>query len=83
MLLSVMETARPRFDGAKVLADATARGWDIRAFAVRTKPRLHPTTIRRFVSGEVQTTKTAGILAKALGYQTPRRYLLGVGEVAA
>lgn len=82
MFVAVMATAkrlRPVFDAAKMIEDMAARGIDIVRLADLTG--LHNVTIRRFLDGNIQTTKTATKIATALGY-SPRRYLRGVEEAA-
>lgn len=61
-----------RFDGSKAAYDMTAKGWEIADLARHS--RLSTRTVYRFISGEVQTSKTARAIAKALGFSV-RRYL--------
>lgn len=46
------------------------RGWNNSALAA--KARVSSMTVGRFLSGEVQTAKTAAKLAKALGHEVSR-----------
>jgi transcriptional regulator with XRE-family HTH domain len=62
---------RPRFNAEKITADMAVKGWNASDLARAT--RLAPQTIGRFLSGEVQTAKTASAIAEALGYGV-RRY---------
>jgi plasmid maintenance system antidote protein VapI len=66
---------KPRFDGSLLTADLARRGWTEVDLAYRAK--MHPRTVYRFVTGEVQTIRTADRLARAIGY-SPRRYFVGV-----
>lgn len=76
-----MATTRPTpmFDAAKMVGDMTAKGWEITRLAAES--HLSHMTVRRFLDGSVQTTKTATRIAGALGYSI-RRYLAGVREAA-
>lgn len=69
----------PVFDAAQVVADMTAKGLDINGLTLRTG--LGHMTIRRFLDGSIQTTKTATRIADALGYSV-RRYFAGVRDAA-
>ena len=42
-----------------------------------------PSTVGRFLSGEIQTARMAGRLARALGYKSPRRYVVAERTVLA
>lgn len=69
----------PVFNTARIVEDMTSKGLDIMALARITG--RHHATIRRFLEGSVQTTKTATQIAGALGYSV-RRYVSGVKEAA-
>lgn len=73
---------RPRatFDTGQVVADMAVRGWNANALAARAS--LSPATVCYFLRGERQTAKTAGAIAKALGYSA-RRYFAGVERSVA
>lgn len=71
---------KPRYDGVKVVRDMAAKGWETKDLAAATG-KSHM-TIRRFLQGEVQTTKTATAIAGALGFE-PGRYLAGVTTTEA
>jgi ribosome-binding protein aMBF1 (putative translation factor) len=62
-----------RFDGAKVAFDMAGNGWDVPELATRAKVSVR--TVYRFISGELQTHKSAKKLAVALGFSV-RRYQL-------
>lgn len=65
----------PTYDTDRLLLDCALRSWNPSALAKAAK--LSTSQVSRFLSGEVQTAKTAQKLAKALGYE-PKRYLLGI-----
>lgn len=71
---------RAQYDGSKVVEDLVTQGWEIRDLARASG--LHEMTIRRFIQGHPQTTKTATAIARAFGFK-PRRYFLGVRTEAA
>lgn len=70
---------KPRWNVELMAADMALRGWNTYDVA-RRAGKAHK-TIHRFLTGDVQTTKTAAAIAKVFGFST-RRYFLGV-EVAA
>jgi hypothetical protein len=77
-----MRTGRrpvPVYSGKKVMADMAAKGVDV--YRVALLAQLHHVTVRRFLSGQVQTIKTAAAIAAALN-ETPDRYLVRVTEAA-
>jgi transcriptional regulator with XRE-family HTH domain len=78
-----MATTAPRFtyDAALMAEDLAGRGWTPKDLAKRAK--VADVTVYRFLSGEFQTPKTAKKLAAALGYTSPRRYLVSGRTVAA
>lgn len=60
--------------------DLAARGLqptDLADLAGLSRP-----TVSRFLSGQVQTAKTARKVAQALGYTTPRRWVIEAVEAA-
>ena len=59
----------------RIAADIALRRWNERDLAVRAG--VATKTIHRFLAGTVQTTKTAGKIADALGYSV-KRYFAGV-----
>lgn len=59
-----------RYDVARLAADMAMKGWNNSALAA--KARVSSMTVGRFLSGEVQTAKTAAKLAKALGHEVSR-----------
>ena len=67
-----------RYDAGRIAADMALRGWEPKDIGRRAK--LHPETVRRFLSGYCQTAKTAIKLARALGYRTTRRYMMEAGS---
>lgn len=71
--MTVKGRLRVTYDTALMNEDAAARGWNQVDLARVTG--LHKATVARFFCGEVQTPKTAKLLADALG-RTPRRYLV-------
>lgn len=64
---------RPKFSGALVLHDAAERG--LNAFGLAKAIGKAPSTITYFVSGRLQTVKTAEAIAAFLG-QPIGRYLV-------
>lgn len=71
---------RPTFNADLVAADMALRGWmsaDLARHAGLSIP-----TITLFLKNEVQTTKTAHRIAKALG-RSVRRYFSGIERTAA
>lgn len=56
------------------------KGWN--PVALGTAAGISSKTVERFLSGEVQTAKTAALLAAALGYST-KRYLARVEAIAS
>lgn len=74
-----MKQPKPRFNADRVAADMALKGWNnvdlARAAGISDK------TVTRFLSGEVQTAKTAQLMARALGY-TVKRYFSHVEAVA-
>jgi hypothetical protein len=78
MLCLAMATGS-RFN-AKLLADDIAlRGW--LPIDLARKARVADMTVYRFLSGEVQTPRTAKKLAGAMGYSV-RRYLISASRQA-
>lgn len=65
---------RVTFNGQLLLEDAAAKGLDAKALAQKTtgKNRLSLRTVYRFLSGEVQTSRTANILASVIGKPVSR-----------
>ena len=66
---------RPRFNVERIAEDMALRGWNMGNLAHAAD--VHLNTIRRFLSGEYQTPKTAERIARALGYPL-KRYFAGV-----
>lgn len=77
-----MERRRPiaRWDVERITSDMAQRSWNAQALA--RAAGVSPKTVNRFLDGTVQTAKTAGKIAAAFGYTTPRRYLSHVEAVA-
>lgn len=71
---------KPLYDASRVALDMARRGWGIMDLASRAD--VSHMTIRRFLDGSAQTTKTAARIAMALGF-SPRRYLRGVSTTEA
>lgn len=67
------------YDVARMREDMALQGW-IQMDLAR-KARVSHMTVGRFLSGEVQTARTAKKLAKAMGY-TVRRYLISSSQRA-
>lgn len=57
-----------------MVSDMAARG--MVALDVAKAQGMAPSTVTRFLNGELQTPKTAKKIANTLGYTTPRRYLI-------
>lgn len=72
-------TPAPTYNLALIVEDMTKRGWEINDLA--REAGKHHSTIRRFLAGERQRTKTAKAIAEALK-RPVSRYLLGVTEAA-
>lgn len=66
------------FDVAKLAADIAERGWMPTDLAKAAE--VSNATVSRFMRGQVQTAKTAGKLARALG-RPVRRYVVRGGDV--
>ena len=66
-------TPRAHYDTQKLAEDMALRGLNYTSLAKAAQ--LSVKTVSAFVAGRVQTAKTAGKLALALGYTT-RRYLI-------
>jgi ribosome-binding protein aMBF1 (putative translation factor) len=73
--------ARFTYDAALMAEDLAGRGWTPKDLSKRA--RVADVTVYRFLSGEFQTPKTAKKLARALGYSSPRRYLVSVRKSVA
>lgn len=71
---------RTVYDVNKLAEDMTLKGWLPVDLAKRA--RVSEMTVSRFLSGRVQTARTAAKLAKALGYSV-RRYLVSVSRAVA
>ena len=69
-------TAGPRvvFNVQQIAEDMASRGWSKLDLAKRA--RLSDMTVIRFLRGERQTSKTAKKIARALGHQDARRYIV-------
>jgi len=63
-------TIRPKFLGSVVLADAAERG--LNAYGLAKAIGKAPATITYFLSGQIQTVKTAEAIAAFLGYPIAR-----------
>lgn len=72
---------RVAFDGQLMAEDAAVKGWGPQELAAKTRGKLSQRTVYRFLSNEVQTTRTAKILASVLGYSI-RRYLISASRSA-
>lgn len=73
-----MATA-PKFNGALLADDIALRGW--LPIDLARKAEVSDMTVYRFLSGEVQTARTAKKLAEAMGYSV-RRYLIAASRRA-
>lgn len=67
------------WDTHRLTADMALRGWNVHDVA--RKAGVSYKTVERFLSGEVQTSKTALKIATAFGYSV-RRYFSHVEAVA-
>lgn len=78
----MVEMTRPRakFNADLVAEDLALRGWTASELAKRSGMSIPTVTL--FLRGEVQTTKTAHRIAKALG-KSVRRYFAGIDRSAA
>lgn len=63
----------------RITADMALRRWNTGTLAKRAG--ISHKTVDRFLSGQVQTSKTAGLIADALGYSV-KRYFSHVEAVA-
>jgi len=70
---------RPQWNVNLMVADMALKTWNAQHVARRS--RLSPKTVNRFFDGSVQTNKTAGKIAKALGHSV-ERYFSHVEAVA-
>lgn len=68
------------YDVVLMQRDMAAKGWSSVDLAIRI--RKNKSTVSRFFSGEVQTSRTAKAIAKGLGQQL-HRYILKRLEVAS
>jgi plasmid maintenance system antidote protein VapI len=64
---------QPVWDVRLMADDMAVKGWHVADMARASG--LSYKTVQRFLDGTVQTAKTAGKLAAALGRTTTRRYL--------
>ena len=64
----------PKFNGALMADDCALKGW--KPIELSRRARVADMTVYRFFSGERQTAPIAKKLARALGYQTAKRYLI-------
>lgn len=67
-------TTPVRFDLQKMTEDLAEKNWTKKTLARRA--RVATMTVIRFMKGERQQPATAAKLAKALGYESARRYLI-------
>ncbi len=63
---------RTRFNPRRIRSDMDLRGWNSTRLALAAGVSMP--TISRFLNGQVQTAKTAGKIAEALGYPIKRYY---------
>lgn len=75
----VSQRHKPKFDAEAIQRDMALKGW--MATDLARAAGLSKMTISKFLKGELQTAKSAGKIARALGYSI-RRYFAGV-ETAA
>jgi transcriptional regulator with XRE-family HTH domain len=71
---------RITYDVNRLREDMALRGWMQNDLA--RAANVVPQTVSNFISGKSQTAKTAGKLARALGY-TVRRYLISNRKAVA
>ena len=71
-----MATA-PKFDADKLADDLARRGW--LPIDLARNANVADMTVYRFLSGEIQTPRTAKKLADALGYSV-RRYFISAAR---
>jgi transcriptional regulator with XRE-family HTH domain len=69
---------RPIWNVKKLAADMAVRGWGTQDLAERAG--IGTRTVARFLTGSVQTTKTAQKLADGLGHSV-KRYFRGIKAV--
>lgn len=76
IVLLQMATATRRivFDADLMAEDIAAKGWTPKDLSKLAD--VADVTVYRFLNGEFQTPRTAKKLANALGYSSPRRYLI-------
>lgn len=74
-----MQPRRITYDTERIREDISLRGWLQNDLA--RAAGVSPQVISYFMSGKVQTARTAGKVAMALGY-TVRRYLISARRVA-
>lgn len=65
---------RNRFDVALIFEDLDKRGWKPARLAIEAK--LADMTVYRFLRNECQTAPVAMKMANALGYKSPRRWMI-------
>jgi plasmid maintenance system antidote protein VapI len=75
-----MASSRLPYDGSLMARDLQERGWLPTDLAKRAK--VADITVSRFINNKQQSARTAKKLARALGYTTPRRYLLASSREA-
>ena len=68
-----------RYNVALIEKDMTGRGWQPVDLAAKCRPRTAPSSVTRFLKGEVQTARMAKRLAKALGKPLDRYVLWAEG----
>lgn len=76
-----MESSGITYDVALMRKDMAERG--MLPTDLAKKARVADITVSRFLRGIQQNAKTAKKLARALGYKTPRRYVVALGSEAA
>ena len=64
---------RPQFNGALILEDAAARGWN--SYKLSRVLNVQPSTVARFVDGETRSVTLAGRIAQELGHPVSRYVL--------
>lgn len=79
MVARVNPIPRPCWNVERIVTDMALRGWNTSTLA-REAGIAHK-TVDRFLTGRVQTTKTAAAIANAFGYSV-KRYLSHVEAVA-
>jgi plasmid maintenance system antidote protein VapI len=76
-----MESTDITYNVALMRRDLAERGWMPTDLAKKAK--VPDITVSRFLRGQYQTPRMAKRLARALGYKTPKRYVLVSGQAVA